>query len=125
MNECKTDDWARNCWNPQFLAAWGIPVLAMILSSSLRYGVAWIWPISLAWLGVACFLNAKRCGRTHCFITGPFFIALAVAAALYGAGVIDLGSNGWQHIGNITLIGGLILGCLPDMILGRYRHREG
>ena len=73
MNDCRTEDWARNC----------------------------------------------------CFITGPFFIALAVAAALYGAGIVDLGSSGWQHIGNTALVGGLLLGCLPDMILRRYRHREG
>jgi hypothetical protein len=125
MSDCRTDDWARSCCSSQFLLAWGIPALAMVLSSSLGYGITWIWPTSLAWLGIACFLNARRCGRTHCFITGPFFIALAVVAALYSVGVVDLGSSGWQHIGNTALIGGLILCFLPEMIFGRYRHREG
>jgi len=125
MNERKTEDWARNCWNPRFLVAWGIPVLAMVLSSSMQFGFAWIWPLSLAWIGTACLLNGKRCGRTHCYITGPFFIALAAAAALHAAVIIDLGPRGWQYIGHTALIGALVLTCLPDMIFGRYRRREG
>ena len=124
MDERRRDDWARSCWSPQFLVAWGIPIIAMILSSSFRVGIAWIWPISLAWLGIACLLNGRRCGRTHCLLTGPFFLALAVAAALYGAGIVDLGANGWQYLGNTALIGGLVLTCIPEMIFGRYRRRD-
>ena len=25
-----------------------------------------IWTAALLWMGVACILNGKRCGRTHC-----------------------------------------------------------
>ena len=66
MSEHKAKDWARNCCSPQFLIAWGIPISALVLSSSTGIGLAWIWPIGLAWLGIACLLNARRCSRTHC-----------------------------------------------------------
>lgn len=125
MSDCKTNDWGRSCWNRGFVVAWGVPILAMILSASVGFGVDWIWPISLAWMGAACLVNARRCGRRHCYITGPFLLAMAAVSGLYGVGVLDLGSNGWQHIGNLTVIGGLLLCCIPELIWGRYRHQVG
>jgi len=125
MNDCQTNDWGRSCWNRHFRIAWGLPILAMIISVSIGFGVAWIWPISLAWMGVACLLNARRCGRRHCYLTGPFFLVLAAVAALYGAEALDLGPNGWQHLGNIAAVGGLLLCCIPELIWGRYREQVG
>jgi hypothetical protein len=29
-------------------------------------------------MGVACILNSKRCGRTHCRYTGPYYLAMIV-----------------------------------------------
>ena len=37
-----------------------------------------IWSIALAWMGIACLLNAQQCGRTHCRYTGPFYLAMIV-----------------------------------------------
>lgn len=125
MNECQANDWGRSCWNREFIVAWGLPILAMILSASIGFGVAVIWPIGLAWMGVACWLNARRCGRRHCYLTGPFFLVMAAVAGLYGVGVLDLGPNGWQYIGNVTAIGGLLLCCIPELIWGRYRQQVG
>jgi hypothetical protein len=31
-------------------------------------------------MGVACIVNALRCGRVHCYLTGPFFLLMAVIA---------------------------------------------
>ena len=121
MNECQTSDWGRSCWSLSFAFAWGLPILAMILSASLHFGVAWIWPISLAWMGGACLLNARRCGRRHCYLTGPFFLVMAAVAGLYGSGVFDLGPDGWQHLGIFTVVGGLLLSYVPELIWGRYR----
>ena len=30
-----------------------------------------VWVPSLGVAGAACFANAARCGRRHCFVTGP------------------------------------------------------
>ena len=73
-------------------------------------------------MGVACIVNALRCGRVHCYLTGPFFLLMALIALSYGLGILRLGGNGWNALGLIPLIGTLALWCLPEMFLGRYRR---
>jgi len=72
-------------------------------------------------MGAACLLNAARCGRVHCRFTGPLFIIAAVASLAYGLGFLPLGQSGWKWIGAGTIIGALALGCIPELLLGRYR----
>jgi hypothetical protein len=51
----------------------------------------------------------------------PFFLLAALATLLYGTGVIPLGANGWNLIGMATLIGAIVLGCVPELLFGKYR----
>ncbi len=114
------NDW---CHSPASIIAWGIPIAALILSGPLApqwMGV--IWPVSLAWMGTACVLNARRCSRVHCYITAVFFYGLAALAALYGFDVVDLGPMGWSWISGIAVVGGLTLTLVPEWVLGRYRR---
>ena len=37
-----------------------------------------VWTLALVWMGGACLANARRCSRTHCRFTGPFFLVVAV-----------------------------------------------
>jgi len=59
--------------------------------------------------------------RAYCYVTGPFFLVAALAALLYGIGVIPLGANGWNLIGMAILIGAIVLGCVPEVLFGKYR----
>src|SRR5690242_20425146 len=90
--EARTD-WARGV---RGLLTWGIPV-AILLATPLMpaRSLAVIWPVLLAFMGAACLLNARRCGRIHCYVTGPFSLILAVLALLYGIGMLPLGEHGW------------------------------
>jgi hypothetical protein len=81
-----------------------------------------VWPLALLWMGVACLWNAARCGRVHCYFTGPFFLLLALLSLLHGLGIVSLGPNGWQGIGVALLVGGCLLACAPELLLGRYRR---
>lgn len=104
-----------------------VPVAALVLAGNLYVGTTWrtiIWSASLLIMGSGCIANAVRCGRTHCYLTGPFLVLMAFASALYGLGILPLGSNGWSLIGLGTLVGGLVLGCVPEIFLGRYRQRD-
>jgi hypothetical protein len=50
-----------------YVPAWWIPkavILAGLFAPPLARTVMWI--IELAWMGTACILNSRRCGRTHC-----------------------------------------------------------
>jgi|SRR5215470_17272036 len=53
-----------------------------------------LWSASLAGMGVACLLNASRCGRVHCRFTGPFFILCAMVSLVYGLGFYRLDELG-------------------------------
>jgi len=103
----------------------GLPIVVLFVSGFFQIGQGWrtaVWVVALAIMGTTCVINALRCGRVHCYVTGPFFLAMAVVALLYGVGVIPLGTHGWNLIGGAVLIGALILCCLPEAFLGKYRR---
>ena len=101
-----------------------LPAIAIVAVAPLAISNGWraiVWTVALAIMGTACIVNALRCGRVHCYLTGPFFFLMALVALSYGLGVLHLGENGWNLLGLITLIGALAFWCLPEMFLGRYR----
>jgi hypothetical protein len=116
-------DWASG-WRGLLL--WGAPVSILLAASWLpqRYLVV-IWPGVLTCMGVVCLANARRCGRVHCYATGPFFLILAAIALLYGLDEISLGRNGWNTLGLILLVGSIVLCCGPELLFGRYRSSRG
>ena len=112
-------DWARGA---RGCLTWGVPVAILVISPVIgtRYLVI-VWPSLLTFMGAACLLNARRCGRTHCYLTGPFFLLLAGVSLLYGIGALPLGAHGWSKLSEALVIGGVALCCVPEWVLGRYR----
>ena len=103
----------------------GLPVIAIVASE--RIGVGWrtgVWVVALGIMGVACIVNAARCGRMHCYLTGPFFLAMGLITLLYGVGLLPLGRQGWNIIGATLLVGGVLLCCLPEFLWGRYKTSQ-
>lgn len=101
-----------------------VPALAIGVTGESEFSGGWrtvVWTAALSIMGTACIANAVRCGRLHCYITGPFFLVIAVITLLYGVGVVPLGINGWSLIGLAILIGAIVLCCL-EMFLGKYRR---
>jgi len=102
-----------------------LPVIAIVASGYEPLSRGWrtgIWTAALTVMGAACIANATRCGRIHCYVTGPFFLLAALGTLLYGLGVIPLGANGWNVIGLTILIGTIVLCCLPELLFGKYRR---
>ena len=107
------------------LIFWWLPALALVASGAMRVPGAIltaIWTASLLVMGIGCVINARRCGRTHCYFTGPFFVVMAALVALHGSGILSLGEHGWQWLWNTLLAGGLLLYFLPEWLWGRYRR---
>ena len=122
---CKSRDILSSRWRV-FMLYW-LPAIAVVVAgvpaiSSGRRTV--VWTVALATMGVACTVNALRCGRVHCYLTGPFFLLMALIALSCGLGMLHLGGNGWNLLGLITLIGTVALWYLPEMFLGKYRQRN-
>jgi hypothetical protein len=105
------------------LALFWLPTIAIVVAWSSGFSSSWrtiVWTVALGIMGAACIANALRCRRVHCYVTGPFFLVMALVTLLYGLGVLSLGRNGWNLIGMTTLIGAIALCCLPEMFFGKY-----
>jgi hypothetical protein len=107
-----------------------LPAAAMIAAGGSWFTDGWrtiIWTVALGAMGIGCVVNAVRCKRVHCYLTGPFFLLMALVTVLYGLGVVPLGQHAWSVIGATVLIGAIVLCCLPETLYGRYwtRHPTG
>ena len=126
---CKSRDILSNFW----LAFWvfWLPALAIFIAGTAAFSNTArtvVWSFALAVMGTSCITNAFRCGRTHCYLTGPFFLVMALVTLLYGIEVLPHGRNGWNFLGVTILAGAAGLCCLPEMFFGKYRGghtREG
>ena len=68
---CKDADLARSRigW-----LVWGLPASLLLAGTAWEAARPWLWIPSLVVAGAACLANASRCGRLHCFVTGPLFL---------------------------------------------------
>jgi hypothetical protein len=113
------------CRRPSACLLWCVPWFAFALGFGAPPALKTVlWTTSLAFMGVACLINVSRCGRIHCLFTGPFFIIGAVASLGYGLGLLPFGASGWKWIGAIMIIGAIVLTCIPELVLGRYRKTD-
>ncbi len=113
-------DWVAN--SRSYLLAWGIPTVALIVAVFMGpQAKTVIWSASLVWMGVACIVNAARCGRMHCYFTGPFLVIMAIPVVLHGTRIVWLGPNGWIWLGVTIVVGGYgLLWLLPERVWGKY-----
>lgn len=120
---CQGRDWVG--YFRSYALAWGLPTVALVVTVFVPPPVrTLIWPISLGWMGTACLANARRCGRTHCRLTGPFFLLMAAAVLSYGVGLLPLGRHGWTWLGATIAMGTALLWSISEALLGRYLPRR-
>lgn len=113
-------DWARSLAG--YLIAWGIPSIILVAAGLLDPAPrALVWAGALTWMGAGCLLNARRCGRTHCRYTGPYYLAMIVPVALLGAGDLAPGVWAWWVIGAMILLGAKLIWLVTEGLWGKYR----
>lgn len=100
-----------------WVAPW-VLIVASAYTDNLIRTVAWTFGFTM--MGVACLVNARGCGRRHCFYTGPLFLLAAVASLLYGLQVLPLGPDGWNWIIGVTVVGSLLACCGLETMFGKY-----
>lgn len=112
-------DWASD-WRA-LVALWVVPGAAMLAALLLEPAPrAVVWTGMLVWMGVACLLNARRCARIHCRITGPFLLAMAGLVVAYATGAAPLGPHGWSLLGGASLAGFAGLWWGSERLWGRF-----
>jgi hypothetical protein len=104
---------------------WIAPWVLIVLSASAGTLVhTAVWTVSFTVMGAACLVNARRCGRRHCFYTGPLFLIAALLSVLYGLGILPLGRHGWNWISGMAATGA-VLACFGlERLMGKYTARH-
>ncbi|MBI1331219.1 MAG: hypothetical protein GC166_15085 [Alphaproteobacteria bacterium] len=101
---------------------WGLPIAigasVDLFGLSLRAHAA-ICAVLFVWMATGCLLNARRCHRVHCYISGPVFLLGAALAALLAVGLIDLSSREFSNAVGAVLILAL-LSFIPEIVWRRY-----
>lgn len=123
MNRAARDMLSSPWWTG---AVFCLPAAVIALSGSVPMTNGWrsaIWAIGLGIMGTGCVINALRCGRWHCYFTGPFLLLMALLSVLYGLGAVPLGTQGWNWMGGVTICGAVLLSYLPERLFGKYRQR--
>ncbi len=95
---------------------WGVPAVLFVAGAAWDGARAWLWVPSLAVAGLACLANASRCGRLHCFLTGPVFLLGALATLLDHMGFLSID---WRWIA-AALVAGLTVGYGIEWMRGEY-----
>ena len=79
-----------------------------------------VWTVALVWMGVACILNARRCGRTHCRYTGPYYLAMIAPVLLLGFGIVAADFYGWFSLAAFIIFGGWIIWWATERAWGKF-----
>src|ERR1700730_12641747 len=86
--------------------AWWIPkgviVAALFIPPPARAGM---FIIALTWLGIACILNSRRCGRTHCRYMGPYYLVMIAPVLVLASGVMSADYYAWLSL-VVLILGG-------------------
>jgi hypothetical protein len=113
-------DWARQPLT--IIIWWGLPLAIGMLANvpHLSHRIdAGVWAVVFAWMGTGCVLNARRCHRIHCFISGPVLLLGAVFAALVASGAVESGARTLNNVVNGALLLAL-LSFVPELVWKRY-----
>jgi hypothetical protein len=119
--ELRSNDWLSNAYT--HLAAWLLPkgaiIAALFAAVPLR---AAVWTVALLWMGIACILNARRCGRTHCRYTGPYYLAMIPPVLVLASDLISESIYAWLALALLVICGGWVIWRTTERLWGRYSN---
>jgi hypothetical protein len=88
---------------PAALWIWCLPIGLVIFATNVWHGyqlpatmTGIIVTIATAWMGVACYVNGRSSGRTHCKIDGILLPLLSLVGVLNLLGVTAFGWNAYS-----------------------------
>jgi hypothetical protein len=104
---------------------WGAPI-SVILAGSVLLGLnrvdltdaGVLWVLGTVWLGATCLLNARRCGRTHCWIAGVALPVVAVVGVLNLVGALALPWNAYLALVWLSILAAFVIEWMRGPYLG-------
>ncbi len=79
-----------------------------------------VWIVALIWMGTACILNARRCKRTHCRYTGPYYLAMTAPVVALGLGIVSAGIYAWVVLGVLIVAGSKLIWWATERAWGEF-----
>lgn len=103
------------------LVWWIVPALVIISASLFKLSIAQMGFVAagaFGWAGTGCVRNAWRCGRLHCFFSGPALWIGAIGAMLTALRVLS-GAHDLDYVvdGTAALV---LLSFIPEVFWGKY-----
>lgn len=112
-NGCSKRDLVGRGWT---ILLWCVPTGLILLGALIPTAREASWIPSFAIMGLACLVNARGCGRLHCFVTGPLFMIASLATALDAFDVLNID---WTII--VIAVGvGTLLAYSLEWLRGKY-----
>lgn len=102
---------------------WRVPWLLVALGAFWPQARFWVWIPAFLVAGSACVANARRCGRLHCYATGPLYLGAAayLVLALLRPGAVPFEAGTFL----VTVVVLSLAARLAERRLGRYRSGRG
>jgi hypothetical protein len=98
---------------------WCLPALALIAGLHWTAALKWLWIPAFLIMGLGCLANASRCGRLHCYISGPVLLLAAVYVVLASFLAVPFSPG----ILLDAVVGVVILAYLAEIPFGKYHAR--
>jgi hypothetical protein len=105
-----------------FCLWWGLPIAIGAAATLLRVSIqagAGLCAVLFAWMAAGCLLNARRCHRLHCYISGPVLLLGAIMAALVAFGMIRVSPQMFGNAVSAILVLALF-SFVAEMVWKRY-----
>ncbi|MGA8441918.1 MAG: hypothetical protein WB762_01560 [Candidatus Sulfotelmatobacter sp.] len=113
---CETRDLARG-WGALLL--WCIPVVALLVGLNWEKAPPILWIPAFLIMAAACIANAARCGRRHCYVTGPVYLLAAVYVALSALNLAPMRPG----VCLCVVLGITVIACLAEGPFGSYNRK--
>ncbi len=113
VESCEQRDLIRTKMFPMMLGPTAGLVAGQILwpQGSVVFSVA----LLLSWAAF-CGMNARRCGRRHCYFTAPILLLGAAAVLLLHFDLVRFPG----HWVNAFVLIGVLFSCVAEAVFGRY-----
>jgi hypothetical protein len=98
---------------------WYAPIAILVVGESWARGRVWLWVPALVVMGLGCLVNAARCRRLHCYVTGPLYLGAALYVVLSAFGLVVLRPGLFL----IVVLGVSCLAQCAEIPLGKYWKR--
>lgn len=107
--------------SPWACVLWCLPTAMLVVGFYWPAGRVWLWIPALVVAGSGCIVNAGRCGRLHCYITGPFFLLAAVYVVLAEFHLVPLQPGRFLLVVFVVSVAAYLV----EFPLGRYTKKIG